>query len=183
MCIKHSFSPLQYNLMLCFLQIIYDVEKSNTLQLTALKQKRCINLSCQSYMEAGVQGQGDSRDGLQENEISYWLYISCISVTRVSPWLRPFRRQDAVLSPFILMGEINVITDCDQFFCPIVTKMHTRPVFHKVHFFKTFWHKNGIFHTHKSGENWLCSRPVSVSATHSHKIWELVLSCLASRWT
>ncbi len=27
------------------------------------------------------------------------------------PWPHPFRRLEAVLSPFILMGEINVITD------------------------------------------------------------------------
>ncbi len=31
------------------------------------------------------------------------------------------------------MGEINVITDYDQFFCPIVTQIHIGPIFHKTY--------------------------------------------------
>ncbi len=42
-----------------------------------------------------------------------------------------FRRQEAVLSPFILMGEMNVITDYDQFFRPVGTKIHVGPIFHR----------------------------------------------------
>ncbi len=34
------------------------------------------------------------------------------------------------------------------------------------------------FFRHKSGENELCSRPVSVSATHSRKIWEPMIPTL-----
>ncbi len=50
--------------------------------------------------------------------------------------------------------------------------------FSQTHIFWTFWHKNGIFQTDKSGENYICSRPVSVSATHSHEICEPVLPAL-----
>ncbi len=70
-----------------------------------------------------------------------------------SPRPRPFRRQEAVLSPFILKGEMNMITDYDQFCHPIVTKIHIGPIFHETHIFWTFWHKNDIFQTHKSEEN------------------------------
>ncbi len=45
-----------------------------------------------------------------------------------------------------------MIADYDQFFHPIVTKIHTGPVFHKTQTFLTFWHKNGIFQTHISQE-------------------------------
>ncbi len=50
----------------------------------------------------------------------------------------PFRRLEAVLSPFILTGEMNMITDYDQFFRPIVTQIQTGPIFHKTHIFWTF---------------------------------------------
>ncbi len=76
----------------------------------------------------------------QEIEMAHWTIISCFSDTLVSPRPRPFRRPEAVLSPFILMGEMNVITDYDQFFCPIVTKIHIGPIFHETHIFWTFWH-------------------------------------------
>ncbi len=92
---------------------------------------------------------------LIESETSHWLFISCISVTWVSPRPHLLRRQEAVLSPFILMEKMNVITDYDRFFCPIVTKIDIGPIFHKTHIFWTFWHKNVIFQTHKSGENLL----------------------------
>ncbi len=71
--------------------------------------------------------------------------FSCISVTWVSPQPRNLRRLEALLSPFILKGGMNVITDYDEFFCPIVTKIHIAPIFHKTHILQTFWHKNGIF--------------------------------------
>ncbi len=46
---------------------------------------------------------------------SGWKLISSFSsVTWVSWWPRPFRRQEEVLSPFILMGEMNMITDYAQ---------------------------------------------------------------------
>ncbi len=51
------------------------------------------------------------------------------------------------------MGEMNVITDYDQFFNSINTKIHVGPIFHKTHIFWTFWHKNVIFQTHKFEEN------------------------------
>ncbi len=63
-----------------------------------------------------------------ENETSHWPFISVSH--GFSPWPRPFRRQEAVLSPFSLMGEMNMITDYDQFFLPIITKIHTGPIFH-----------------------------------------------------
>ncbi len=90
---------------------------------------------------------------LTESETSHWPLISCISVTWVSPRPRPFRRLEAVFRPFTLMGEINRITDYNQFFCPIITNKHIGPIFHKTHIFWIIWHKNGIFQTHKSGEN------------------------------
>ncbi len=49
----------------------------------------------------------------------------------MSHGFRPVRRQEAVLSSFILMGEMNVITDYDRFFRPIVTKIHVGPIFHR----------------------------------------------------
>ncbi len=58
---------------------------------------------------------------LIESKTSYWPFISCVSVTWVSPRPRPFKRLEAVLSPFILTGEMNVVTDYDQFFRPIIT--------------------------------------------------------------
>ncbi len=57
-----------------------------------------------------------------ENETSHWPFISVSH--GFSPRSRPFRRQEAVLSPFILMGEMNVITDYDQFFLLIVTRTY-----------------------------------------------------------
>ncbi len=82
---------------------------------------------------------------------------------------RPLRRQEAVLSPFILLGIKWFWSHYGQSFRPIVTKIHIWPIFHKTLIFRTCRHKNGIFQAHKSGENELCSRPVSVSAIHSRK--------------
>ncbi len=70
---------------------------------------------------------------------------------------------------------MNVIADYDQFFRLIVTKTHIELVFRKTHIFQTFKNKNFIFQTRYSGENYLCSRPVSVLATYTYKIWEPVL--------
>ncbi len=91
----------------------------------------------------------------------------CISVTWVSPQLRPFRRLEAVLSPFILMGKVNVITDYDEVFRPIIPKIHIEPIFHKTHYLLNIL-----------TEKWqTCIRKkftclsVSVSATHSYEIW------------
>ncbi len=75
---------------------------------------------------------------LTESETSYRPFMSCISVTWVLPWPRPFRRQEAVLSPFILMGEMNVITDYAQYFETLMNKIHNGPIFHKTHVFQTF---------------------------------------------
>ncbi len=46
----------------------------------------------------------------------------------------PFRRLEAVLSPVIL-GEMNVITDYDQFFHLITTKIQIGPIFLKTRIF------------------------------------------------
>ncbi len=51
---------------------------------------------------------------LIESETSHWRFISCISV--FLPQSRPFRRLETILSPFVLIGEMNAITDNDQFF-------------------------------------------------------------------
>ncbi len=64
-------------------------------------------------------------------ETDHWTIISCISVTWVSALSRPFRRLHAVLNLFIQMGEMNMITDYDQFFHAIVTKIHIGPILHK----------------------------------------------------
>ncbi len=50
----------------------------------------------------------------------------------VSSQPRPFGRLEAVLSPFVLMGEINVITDYDHFFRLIIIKISIGP-FSKTH--------------------------------------------------
>ncbi len=55
---------------------------------------------------------------------------------------------------------------------------HTGPVFHNTDIFRTFWHKNGLFQTHKSGKNLTLFKVVSVSATYPRKSWELVLPAL-----
>ncbi len=67
------------------------------------------------------------------SKTSQWLFISCISVTRVSPRPCALSRLEVVLSLFILMVEINVITDYDQFFPLIVTKIYIGPIFHKTY--------------------------------------------------
>ncbi len=46
---------------------------------------------------------------------------------------RPFRRPEAVLSLSILMGEMNVVADYDQFFCPIGSEIHIGSIFQKTH--------------------------------------------------
>ncbi len=68
---------------------------------------------------------------LIESKMSNWPFISCVSVTWVSRWPRPFRRQEAVFSLFVLTGEMNAISDYDQFFHLIVTKIHIGPIFHR----------------------------------------------------
>ncbi len=110
-------------------------------------------------------------------------FQNCVShIMSKQRWLiesnTPLYETRSILSPFILTGEMNVVSDYDKFFCPIVNKVHTGPIFNKTHIFQTFWHTNIIFRTHTSGENWLYLRPVSVSATHSHEIWGLVLPAL-----
>ncbi len=47
----------------------------------------------------------------------------------------PFRRPEAVLSLFILKEEVNMITDYDKFFPPVVTKVHILPFFHRTRIF------------------------------------------------
>ncbi len=55
--------------------------------------------------------------------------ISFIGVTWISPLSHPFWGLQAVFSLFNPMGEVNVIANYDQFFCPIVTKLHIGPIF------------------------------------------------------
>ncbi len=82
---------------------------------------------------------------LIESKTSYWLFISCVSGFHHGSAPLGDRKQSWV--HFIFMGEMNEITDYDQFFHPIVTKIHTGPIFHKTHIFWTFRHKNVIFQT------------------------------------
>ncbi len=79
----------------------------------------------------------------------HFLY-QCHIVFRHDP--TPLGRE-AVVSLLILMAEMNMITDYDQFFHLIITMINIGPIFHKTHILRTFWHKNVIFQTHKSGEN------------------------------
>ncbi len=79
----------------------------------------------------------------------------------------PFQRLQAVLSPLVLMVEMNMITEYDQFFCPIVTKIHIRPIFQETHILQTFRHTNQENITFVRKINFV----VSVSGTHSHEIW------------
>ncbi len=73
-------------------------------------------------------------------ETSHWPFVPCVRVMWVSSRPCHLRRQEAVLSPFILVEEMIMITDYDQFFCPVVTQIRTGPIFHKTHIFRTFWH-------------------------------------------
>ncbi len=102
-----------------------------------------------------------------ESETSHWNLISCVSVTWVLLQPRPFRRLEAVLSLFILMGEMNMITDYDQFFRPIITKIHIGPVFSQDTYLMVFFR-----HTNQEKINFV--RDLS----HSCKIWGLVLPAL-----
>ncbi len=107
-------------------------------------------------------------------------FMSLISVTWVSPRPRPFRRQEAVLSPFFLMGEMNMITDYDQFFHPIITDIHIGPVFHKTHILWTFWHKNGIFrHTIQEKINFV----ENLSLSQQHILTRFGNRCFQSCFT
>ncbi len=66
----------------------------------------------------------------------------------------------------------------DQFFHPFITKIHIGPILFKTHSSEHSDPKTDIFQTHESEENRLCSRPVSVPATHSCEICEPVLPTL-----
>ena len=71
------------------------------------------------------------------------LYISHMSYICVTWNLLlhcPFRRLVAVLSLFTSMRKVNVSTDYDWFFHPLVTKVNTGPIFHKSNIFWIFWH-------------------------------------------
>ncbi len=70
-----------------------------------------------------------SMKNMHQRWFTYWPFISCINFTWVSPRPRPFRRLEAVFSPFILTGEINVTTDYDQFFAPSSPRYILDPFF------------------------------------------------------
>ncbi len=108
-----------------------------------------------------------------ESETSHWRFISCISVAWFFTTSPPLLGPDAVFSPFILMGEMDVITDYDQFFRSIVSETHTGPIFPRTHIFQTFWHKNSIFrHTdpEKINSVWHLSLSLSPSNTVSRDL-------------
>ncbi len=55
----------------------------------------------------------------------------------------PFRRLEAVFCPFICTGEMNVTTDYEQFFIPIITKIHIGHIVHKTYLLNILtqkWH-------------------------------------------
>ncbi len=83
-----------------------------------------------------------ARDGNRKRDISLTIYFLCQCHM---VWPRPFRRLEVVLSPFILMEEMNMITDYDQFLSPSSPNyVYIGPIFHKTHIFWTFGHKNVI---------------------------------------
>ncbi len=61
------------------------------------------------------------------------------------PQPRVFRRLEAFLNPFILWGEMSMITDFGQFFHFIVAKIHIGPIFRRHISSKKFWHKKCHF--------------------------------------
>ncbi len=61
------------------------------------------------------QRQLRNRDNALNKHFLYQCHRSFVTVP-------PIRRQEAVLSLFIFMGEANMITDYNEFFRPFVTK-------------------------------------------------------------
>ncbi len=63
----------------------------------------------------------DSQDNWSRIWNGFHFVVSCWG--RLTGWL------DAVFSPFILMGEMKVITDYDQLFHSIIIRIHAEPIF------------------------------------------------------
>ncbi len=97
---------------------------------------------------------------------SHWVSINLIPIPTLVSIISIFGLIHLPL-PFILMRKMNVITDYDQLFCPIIIQTHIAPVFHKTHIFWTFWRKNGIFQTH-IGRKLILFRTTLLHNRHKH---------------
>ncbi len=107
------------------------------------------------FVSESVSGTNNPR-WLIERETPHFTFISCISVTWVSPRPRPFRRLETVFSPFNRLGQMNVITDYDKFFHPLCHQDTNWTHFSQTHIFRTFWPKMAFFrHTNQEKINFV----------------------------